>query len=68
MVGDAMKCCFCGRRIRTKEAPFVVPQDFPTNPIHEGKPLCWTCGHSEYPTLDEICEKLDREFDARTRG
>lgn len=57
-----MKCCFCGRRIRTKEAPFAVPEDYPKNKIHELKPICWTCGHAENPTLDEICEKLDRDM------
>jgi hypothetical protein len=57
-----MNCCFCGKRIRTKEAPYRVPEGFPCNPIHELKPLCWTCGHAEIPTLDEICEKLDEEI------
>jgi hypothetical protein len=61
-----MKCCFCGRRIRSKEAPFCIPEGFPRNSEHELNPLCWTCGNEETPTLGEICEKLDRELERRT--
>jgi hypothetical protein len=57
-----MKCCFCKKRIRSKEPPYVVPEGFPRNKVHEMKPLCRACGSGEEPTLDEICERLDLEI------
>lgn len=56
-----MKCCYCKKIIRSKIAPYCVPADFPRDKEHELKPLCKECGGSEYPTLDEICTKLDWE-------
>jgi hypothetical protein len=53
-------CCYCKRSCEG-EAPFCVPEGFPRDADHEGKPLCEECGGSPKPTLDEICARLDRE-------
>ena len=62
-----MNCCYCGEKIETEEAPYCVPEGYPRNPVHEMKPLCWECGHDVTPTLDQICEKLDRELEGEER-
>jgi len=55
-----MKCCFCNLTFKGT-AKYIVPEGFPTDKRHEGKPLCEACGSHETPTLDTICAKLDRE-------
>ena len=57
-----MKCCYCKKPIRGR-AEYCIPEDFPNNPVHGGKPLCSACGGFPEPTLDEICETLDMELE-----
>ena len=58
-----MRCCYCKKRIRSREAPFCVPEDYARNSEHDMKPLCHACGSKETPTLDEICKRLDLEME-----
>jgi len=58
----AMKCCYCKTPIRGK-VKYSIPEGYPTNPAHDGKPLCNECGGKpDEPSLDDICERLDREL------
>lgn len=54
-------CCYCKKEI-SGEAPYAIPEGFPDNPLHEGKPLCQDCGERPEPDLDVICHHLDVEF------
>lgn len=54
-------CCYCKKAIPGK-VTYAIPEDFPINPMHEGKPLCDECGERPEPSLDEICHQLDVEF------
>jgi hypothetical protein len=58
-------CCYCKNKIKGKPE-YCVPEGFPTNPIHDEKPLCYPCGSQPTPTLDEICQRLDMEFEANS--
>jgi hypothetical protein len=58
------ECCYCKKKI-DGQAPYSVPEDYASNPEHDGKPLCEECGGKPTPTLDEICRKLDAEFAAK---
>lgn len=53
-------CCYCGKACRG-EAWYCIPEGFPRDKDHEGKPLCRKCGGYSSPTLDAICRKLDLE-------
>lgn len=54
-------CCFCKRHVRRAKAVYCVPEGYPTDKSHEGKPLCSKCGSRPKPSLDDICEFLDHE-------
>lgn len=54
-------CCFCKTEIHGTPN-FDIPEGFPHNPLHEGKPLCDECGGKPIPSLEEICAQLDREY------
>ena len=54
------KCCFCGAD--ASGSAYAVPEGFPRNKEHELKPLCSECGGVDGPTLDEICDTLDRDL------
>ena len=57
----AAVCCYCKRPI-VGPVRFHIPPGYPRNPAHDDKPLCEGCGGEVSPTLDEICEFLDREI------
>lgn len=54
-------CCYCKKTFPGKNR-YEIPPDYPTNPAHENKPLCDSCGGINGPTLDQICERLDSEL------
>jgi hypothetical protein len=60
MKKKSKKCCFCGAD--ATDSGYCIPEGFPTKKEHELKPLCVACGGADGPTLDEICEKLDKEL------
>lgn len=53
-------CCYCKAPIHGP-VKFHIPPGYPRNPAHDGKPLCEDCGGKPSPSLDEICQALDRE-------
>jgi len=55
------KCCYC-KKTFPGENQYEVPEGFPRNKAHEGKPLCDGCGGSPIPTLNTICNLLDTEL------
>lgn len=57
----SFECCNC-KKIVDGTNRYAVPEGYPSNPVHDGKPLCDGCGGSPEPTLDAICEKLDVEL------
>jgi hypothetical protein len=56
-----MRCCYCKRAIVGK-VQFRIPHGYAQNSAHNNKPLCVVCGSKPTPTLDDICERLDKEL------
>ena len=53
-------CCYCKEPI-IGEPRFCIPEGFPLNSDHDGKPLCDGCGGSPVQSLNQICQFLDNE-------